>query len=347
MEAIMRRAIEISAAARPHPNPRVGAVVVDRTGAVVAEAYHEGPGKPHAERRALELAGEQAREGTLVVTLEPCDHHGRTPPCTAAVVGSGVARVIVGALDPDPRVLGRGVARLRAAGIDVATDVLAADVEANDPGYFHHRRTGRPLVTAKWAQTIDGQIAAADGTSQWITSAASRADAHRLRASVGAVVVGAGTLIADDPQLTVRLPGYDGVQPQRIVVAGARPLPPRARLWNEPALVYAPRTVDVPAEVVEIPGPDGVDISKMLDDLGARGALTILVEGGPTLIGSLLRHDLIDRGVVYVGGKVAGGTGRPAVRGIWPTLAAAHEVTITQCLPLGPDLRVDFVRSTR
>lgn len=342
MEAMMRRAIELAAAARPHPNPRVGALVLNAAGEIIAEAHHRRPGEPHAERIALDSAGDGAAGGSLIVTLEPCDHHGRTPPCTEAVLASGVKRVVVGALDPDPRVLGKGVAKLRAAGLEVETDVLAGDVEAADPGYFHHRRTGRPRVTLKSALTLDGQIAAIDGTSQWITSPEARRDAHLLRAGVDAVVVGAGTVLADDPQLTVRIDGHDGYQPLPVVVAGARPLPETSQLWNREALVYAPRSNPIPAEVVEMPGRDGVDLGKMLADLGARGHLDLLVEGGPTLAGSLLRDGLVDRGVFYIGAVLAGGTGRPAIRGIWSTLDDGHVVDVLSVERIGPDIRIEF-----
>ncbi|MCU0280975.1 MAG: bifunctional diaminohydroxyphosphoribosylaminopyrimidine deaminase/5-amino-6-(5-phosphoribosylamino)uracil reductase RibD [Acidimicrobiia bacterium] len=342
-ERLMREAISLALPTRPHPNPRVGALVLDAAGEVVARAAHAGPGEPHAEALALAAAGERARRGTLVVTLEPCDHAGRTPPCTSAILASGVSRVLVGAEDPDERVAGRGLARLRAAGLEVRSGIAAAGAQALDPGYFHHRRTGRPRVTLKAALTLDGQAAAADGTSQWITSAEARADAHLLRATADAVMVGAGTLAADDPILTVRLAGYAGPQPRPVVVAGRRRLPPHARLWERRPLVLAPGPLEVPGEVLVVPGPGGVDPAAGLAALGERGIVDLLVEGGPTLAGSLWRAGLVDRGVFYLGAMVGGGTGLPALAGVFATLGAARAVEIVSAGPVGPDLRVEFI----
>jgi diaminohydroxyphosphoribosylaminopyrimidine deaminase/5-amino-6-(5-phosphoribosylamino)uracil reductase len=339
----MREAISLAAPTRPHPNPRVGALVLDAAGGVVARAAHLGPGHPHAEAAALGAAGSRARGGTLVVTLEPCDHTGRTPPCAATIVAAGVARVVVGAGDPDARVAGRGLERLHAAGLEVQSGVAAAEVEALDPAYFHHRRTGRPRVTLKAALTLDGQAAAADGTSRWITSPEARRDAHFLRAEADAVVVGSGTLAADDPHLTVRLPGYDGPQPRPVVVAGRRPLPAGARLWARHPVVLAPTPVEADAEVAVCPGPDGVDLAAGLAALGGLGLLEVLVEGGPTLSGALLAADLVDRGVLYLGASLAGGVGRPALAGRFPTLASARKVEIVSAHRVGPDLRVEFL----
>ncbi len=343
-EEPMRRAIALAAAApRTHPNPRVGAVVLDADGTLVAEAAHLGAGFVHAEADAVAQAGQRAAGGTVVVTLEPCNHHGRTPPCTEALISAGVARVVVGAGDPDQRVSGAGLARLRAAGIEVIDGVLATAVEALDPGYFHHRRTGRPRVTLKVAATLDGQTAAADGTSQWITSADARRDAHRLRAEADAVMIGAGTLLADDPRLDVRLDGYDGAQPVPVIVAGERALPHDARVFSRKALVYAASPRDLPVEVVTVaPRPGGVDLGAVLADLGGRGLLDVLVEGGPTLAGALWAQGLVDRGVMYLGPLVAGGMGRPVFTAPFPTLHAARPVVVTAIGKVGPDVRLEF-----
>ena len=343
----MAQAAAAAAPTRPHPNPRVGALVLDRAGSIVAQAAHEGPGLPHAERAALDTAAGRAAGGVLVVTLEPCVHHGRTPPCVDAIIAAGVAEVVVGAGDPDPRVAGRGIARLRTAGITVREGVAADVVEAMDPGYFHHRRTGRPLVTLKEALTVDGQAAAADGTSQWITGREARADAHRLRAAADAVVVGAGTVRADDPRLTVRLAGWDGPQPIPVVVAGSAPLPPDAAVFTRKALVYAPRPLDVPAEVVVLPGERGVDLAAMVRDLGERGMLDVLVEGGPTIAAAMLRAGLVDRAVVYLGALLAGGAGRGAFAGDFATLGDAVPVTVTGVRALDGDVRLDLAVGPR
>jgi diaminohydroxyphosphoribosylaminopyrimidine deaminase/5-amino-6-(5-phosphoribosylamino)uracil reductase len=339
---LMREAISLAAGTRPHPNPRVGALVLDSGGLLVGRGVHAGPGSPHAEVLALEEAGDRAAGGTLVVSLEPCDHIGRTPPCTEAVLASGVARVLVGAEDPDPRVAGRGLARLRSAGVEVHSGIAAAEAEAIDPAYFHHRRVGRPRVTLKAALTLDGWAAAADGTSRWITSEEARADGHRLRAEADAVVVGAGTVLADDPALTVRLPGYSGAQPRPVVVAGRRRLPPGARIWERHPLVLAPAPADYAAEVVAVPGPDGVDLGAGLAALAERGLLEVLVEGGPTLSGSLLRVGLVDRGVFYLGARLGGGVGKPALEGVFATLAEGRPVRIDSVAAVGPDIRVEF-----
>lgn len=341
----MIEAIALAGDAMPHPNPRVGAIALDRNGKAVGRGAHDhGPGHPHAEVLALAEAGEKAAGGTLIVTLEPCDHEGRTPPCTEAIRAAGVTRVVVGAGDPDPRVAGRGVGRLRSAGIEVIEGVEAQAVEALDPGYFHHRRTGRPRVTLKAAWTLDGQAAAADGTSKWISGEEARADAHRLRARSDAVMVGAGTLLADDPELTVRIPGFEGEQPRPVVVAGHRRLPPDAAVFRRNPIVFAPDPVDLPGEVVVLPGLDGIDLAAAMEHLGESGVVDLLVEAGPTLAGSLLRGDLVDRGVFYLAGMLGAGTGIPGVRGTFATLSEAIPLCITAVDRAGGDLRIECTR---
>lgn len=344
MHGLMERAVAVATGTRPHPNPRVGAVVVGSDGSVLAECSHFGPGSPHAEAAALGEAGEAARGGTLYVTLEPCVHHGRTPPCVEAVIGAGISQVVIGAVDPDERVAGAGIRRLAEADVEVVVGVAAEAVARLDRGYFHHRSTGRPFVTSKMAMTIDGQIAAIDGTSQWITSDEARTDAHRLRAEADAVMIGAGTLRIDDPQLTVRLDDYTGSQPRPIVVAGARPLPEEAALWGRDPLIYRPEpTDDAPpgAEVVSLWHPAGVDLEAMLSDLGKRGIVDVLVEGGPTLAKGLLAGGLIDRFVFYLAGRLAGGSGLGAFSGSFPTLGASRVLEITAVERIGPDLRIE------
>ncbi len=342
--APLERALELARREHPHPNPRVGAVVVATTGEIAGEAAHVRAGEPHAEVLALRAAGDAALGGTLYVTLEPCAHHGRTPPCTEAIVAAGIGRVVIAAGDPDGRVAGRGVADLEQAGITVEANVARTEGEALDPGYFHHRRTGRPLVTLKLAATLDGQAAAADGTSQWLTGPDARADAHRLRARSDAVMIGAGTLRADDPRLDVRIPGYDDPQPRPVVIAGDSRLPNAAQLWSRSPLVYrAAIHGDEPetAEVVTVPDTDGVDLDAVVKDLGSRGVLDLLVEGGPTLASHLLSAGLVDRLVVYLGAKLAGGSGKPMIAGAFRTLTDAATIEILGVTSLGSDLRVD------
>jgi diaminohydroxyphosphoribosylaminopyrimidine deaminase/5-amino-6-(5-phosphoribosylamino)uracil reductase len=324
----MAQAAELARQTHPHPNPKVGAVVLNEAGEIVGRGSHMGPGSAHAEVVALAQAGESGQGSTVVVTLEPCRHHGRTPPCVDALLGAGVARVVVGALDPDPRVQGTGIARLKEEGVEVVMDVGPG--EEVDPAYFHHRRTGLPRVTLKLAATLDGQVAAADGTSRWITGAEARDDAHRLRAQVDAVMVGAGTVIADDPLLDVRLPDHDGFQPRPVVIVGERPLPGDARIWTRDPLVI---------ETV------GGNLREALRVVADEGLFDLLVEGGPRLARSLWAEDLVDRGVFYFGAMVAGGRGRPLFEGVWSTLEAARSVKVKSLTRLGNDLRVDFVLS--
>src|SRR6476619_7497418 len=216
----MQRALRLAAraAGRTSPNPMVGTVVV-RGGKIVGEGYHHAAGEPHAEVNALAKAGDAARGATLYATLEPCAHHGRTPPCVDAIVDAGVSRVVVGIEDPDERVRGAGIRALRAAGVTVDVGVCAEEVRAQLAPYLKHRATGRPWVVLKLAATLDGRTAAPDGSSRWITGEAARADAHRLRAESDAVVVGAGTVRADDPSLTVR--DAEGSDPLRVVLGHA------------------------------------------------------------------------------------------------------------------------------
>ncbi len=343
----MRRAMQLAERGGCHPNPCVGAIVLDLHETVAEGVTEAWPGTAHAERRAMEAAGERTRGATVVVTLEPCDHAGRTPPCTTALIEAGVSRVVVGALDPDRRVAGSGVARLRAAGVDVETGILAEEVESIDRAYFHHRRTGRPLVTLKAALTLDGQMAAADGTSQWITSPEARTDGHRLRSRVDAVMVGSGTIRSDDPRLDVRLADHEGRQPRAVVVEGRRPVPTDAKVLTRPdTLVVIASDGRSGAGLLEVPGdPDGRPRpAAMLDALGERGVVSLLVEGGPTLAGALWRHDLIDDGVFYLAARLAGGQGRPVLDGEWRTLAEAASIRIDSVGRVGPDLRVSWTR---
>ncbi len=344
-EDVIRRAIALVVAYRPHPNPRVGAVVLDPAGAEVGVGAHAGPGEPHAEVLALDQAGGRASGATLVVTLEPCNHHGRTPPCTDAILSAGVARVVVGALDPDDRVSGAGIARLRAAGVEVDTGILAAEVESADPAYFHHRRMGRPRVTLKTALTLDGQVGATDRTSQWITSEEARRDAHALRASSDAVIVGSGTVLADDPLLNVRLPGYEGPQPRPVVVSGQRPIPTAARVLERDPIVYVPRAQGVARQEVVLPDATGakVDLGAMVADLGNRGHLELMVEGGGGLAGGLWDAGLLDRGVFYVGAMLAGGVGSGVFDRLFRSMGEARAVRIVATDRVGPDLRIDWL----
>lgn len=337
----MRSAIEAARAANPHPNPRVGAVVLDPSGTVVGRGIHRHAGDPHAERVALDGAGAAARGGTLIVTLEPCNHQGRTPPCADAILESGVVHVVVGAEDPDSRAAG-GVSRLRQAGIKVTMGLAADAVEDMDPAYFHHRRTGRPRVTFKAALTLDGQVAARDGSSQWITSPEAREDGHRLRAEADAVMVGAGTVLIDNPELTVRLPGYDGRQPIPVVIAGRRPFPNDLRVIERNAVVFAPDARQLDTEVVVVESGGKVDLEQALTTLGERGIVDLLVEGGPILADGLLEGRLIDRCVFYFGSKLAAGVGKAPFNGLFENIDDAIDVSLFDVRRVGPDIRVEM-----
>ncbi len=342
----MARAIELARAYRPHPNPRVGAVIVSSEGAVVGEGAHVAPGLAHAEIVALDQAGDSASGSTLYTTLEPCTVQGRTPPCVEAIIRAGVSLVVVGATDPDGRVSGAGIESLKAAGLKVLEGVMSDEARALDPAYFHHRTTGMPLVTVKYAMTLDGAVAADDSTSQWITGLEARADAHLLRAESDAVVIGSGTVRADDPMLNVRLGGYDGKQPRAVVVMGREDLPTMARIWDHDPIVIATREIDLPSGslvvVASVEGrPHPVAACRSLAELGF---LEVLLEGGPTLAGEWWRAGVINRGVIYVGSKVAAGVGRSPFSGVFATIEDAEVVSVVGMRSLGSDIRIDFER---
>ncbi len=347
-EALMHEAIELSRRALPHPNPRVGSLVVSPKGDTIGRGFHHATGSPHAEPQALADAGAGTRGATLIATLEPCNHHGRMPPCTDAIIAAGIVHVIVGALDPDERVGGSGVARLRAAGISVTTGIAHDAVRHADPGYFHHRATGNARVIAKMAATLDGQTAALDGTSQWITGDAARADVHRLRSDVDAILVGAGTLRSDDPLLTVRLDGYAGPQPRPVLLGGRTPLPAQASVYERNPIVFVPAETEVPGtltDVVRVPD-EFVDPVVVVKELQQRGMLHILVEGGGTVTRAFLDAGMLDAAVLYLGGKIAGGQGTGVFSGPFSTLADARDVVIDSVTPLGADLRIDLSFAT-
>jgi len=356
----MRRALALAERGRggTSPNPMVGAILV-RDGDAVGEGFHRAPGEPHAEALALRRAGALAAGATCYVTLEPCAHHGRTPPCADALIAAGVARVVAAVEDPDPRTRGGGFARLRAAGVQVEVGVGAAEAEKQNAAFMTHRRLGRPRVTLKAAASLDGKVAAPDGTSQWITGAAARADAHRLRAEADAVVVGAGTALADDPRLTVRLPGWSGGQPLRVLVDAAGRVDAGGHLFDRAAPTLVATTAAAPAaalrawaaagaevlvcQEVEVSGaPGGVDLTDLVKALGARDVLELLVEGGPRLHAGFWAAGLADRLVWYLAPLLIGGDAAPGLLGGAgaATLADASALRIDSVERLGGDLRV-------
>lgn len=331
--SMMRRAMANAATARLRsvPNPWVGAVVVDSYGVVYDGATHR-PGGKHAEREALDAAGDAARGATLFTTLEPCDHIGRTGPCTAAIIDAGVARVVIGVEDPDINVRGQGIAALQDAGIDVVSGVEADAVAEQLAPYITHRTTGRPRVILKLAMTLDGFIAAPDGTSQWITGAEARRDVHRLRAESDAIIVGSGTVKADDPSLTVRdftPPASDETLP---------PLDPWRIVLGTSAASLESNSKTSPFEAWDR------GIEDLLDELGSRGKLQVMVEGGAAVAGSFHRAALVDEYWLYMApALMGGGDGHNAFSGDGaPTMADVQRGSFMDVVQLGDDIRIRY-----
>lgn len=301
-----------------HPNPMVGAVVV-KDGRVVGKGYHRGPGTPHAEVMALREAGERSIGSTLYVNLEPCNHHGRTPPCTHAILESRVSRVVMAMRDPNPHVRGGGAERLRKAGLAIEEGVLQREAAELNRSYLSLVLRGRPWVTVKMAATADGKAAAPDGSSRWITGEEARRAVHRLRRECDAIMVGIGTAIADDPELTVRMaPLRSANPPLRVVVDSRLRLPEENRLAKggfPPVMVVVSRGHDREraellrkrgVEVVECGDEDKVDLSELLRLLGDRGVAHLLVEGGPELVGAFFRQGLVDEVLLFLAPRVLG-----------------------------------------
>ena len=310
------------------PNPRVGCVLV-REDAVVGEGWHQRAGEPHAEVHALRAAGEESRGATAYVTLEPCAHHGRTPPCADALLAAGVVRVIVAMEDPNPLVAGAGLARLAAGGVEVRRGLLEAQAGALNPGFVSRMTRGRPYTRCKLAMSLDGRTALASGESKWITGVAARRDVQRLRARSSAVLSGIGTVLADDPSLNVRAedigqdpPPGGWRQPVRVVVDPRLSTPPGARLLHLPGRTLvatcceddeaAEPLIDTAAEVIRFPGAaDAVDLEALLRYLGEQEQVNeLLVETGATLSGAFLRAGLLDEIIIYVAPKLLGSDAR-------------------------------------
>ncbi len=356
----MRQALVLAAQGlgRTSPNPAVGAVVV-RDGVVVGSGYHHAAGQPHAEVEALREAGEAARGATVYITLEPCSHHGRTPPCTDALITAGVARVVYACPDCDERCAGQAEAILREAGIETQCGPLADEARRLNEAYFKFKQAGRPFVTLKLALTLDGRCATREGDSQWITSEASRRRVHRLRDQMDAVMVGAGTVRADDPALTVRLvESHDGRQPVRVVLA-PEGLAATARFFREPGTTVVVMDGDRfnaalfsdhrPVEREEVDyallhaRQDRFDLSEVLEELAARKLMSVLVEGGPTLAGEFLEAGLVDKLVFFYAPKLLldDEARSPRVEGRKVSkIAAALNFQIDAVEQIGPDLMV-------
>ncbi|MBA2251096.1 MAG: bifunctional diaminohydroxyphosphoribosylaminopyrimidine deaminase/5-amino-6-(5-phosphoribosylamino)uracil reductase RibD [Nitrospirales bacterium] len=361
----MKRALRLAAKGRGRtsPNPMVGAVIVSRS-RIVGQGYHHRAGDPHAEVLALRAAGKQARGGTLYVTLEPCCHtRKRTPPCVPVLVESGLRRVVVATPDPNPQVKGRGVSRLRRACIDVTVGCCREEAEQLNEAYIHWITTGRPFLTLKAAMTLDGKIATAGGDSRWITGREARLQIHRLRGQVDAVMVGIGTVLHDDPQLTARPPGSKVRQPVRVILDSRLRIPLNAKVLSTKGggevVIVTTRHAATPrienlqrlgATIVIVPAEHGrVSLNVCLTELGKRGITSVLLEGGSELNASALSGGLVHRLQLYVAPTLLGGQNAKGVfGGTSPTsLTDAQPLKDVQLKRIGRDVFIDAMVATR
>ncbi len=348
----MRRALALATRGRGRtsPNPMVGCVIV-HDGEVVGEGCHERVGGPHAEVRAIDgVPGGDIEGATVYVTLEPCTHYGRTPPCVDLLLQHKPARVVIAMEDPNPKVSGRGVAALREGGIHVVVGVLAEEAAALNEVYLHHMRTGRPFVTAKCAMSLDGKIATHTGHSRWVTGEVARRRVHEMRNEVDAILVGSRTLMLDDPSLTTRLDGPDVRDPVRVILDADEYLDANRKVFNldsaAPTWVavcddreygFAEQTIHVPR------GPGGVDMAGLMDELGKREIASLLIEGGGTTIASAFEAGIVDKVSFFIAPKIVGG--HEAVtpvegRGV-ATMDEAIQLENMQVTPLGEDLLIE------
>lgn len=356
----MARALELARKGvySTHPNPRVGCVIV-RDGETVGEGWHVQAGGPHAEVHALRQAGDRARGATAYVTLEPCSHHGRTPPCADALVAAGVARVVVAMQDPNPQVAGQGLERLRQAGIAVTCPLLATEARALNPGFLKRMEHGQPYIRVKLAMSLDGRTAMASGESQWITGPAARSAVQRLRAQSSAVLTGADSVIADGARMTVRAAelGLDAEttelatrrSPLRILIDGRLRVPLDAPFFQAgPALVVTcadaaahPQYAQGGHELLSLRGDDGqVDLLKLSIELARRGINEVLVEAGASLAGAFAKQGLVDEYQLFIAAKFMGSTARPLLD--WPLerMSEAAPLQIIEMTAVGDDWRV-------
>ena len=312
----MARALALAALAegQTSPNPLVGCVVLDATGQLVGEGYHRRAGEPHAEVMALRRAGERARGGTLYVTLEPCCHHGRTPPCTEAVVAAGITKVVVALTDPDPRVAGGGISQLQQAGIAVIKGVCAAEAAVQNQAFVHRIRNGRPWGVLKWAMSLDGRTALPNGASQWISGPPARSWVHQLRAGMDAVITGGGTVRADDPLLSTR--GRRKPEPLRVVISRQLDLPMEAKLWDQsvgPTLVaHGPGAAAEDCAWLDQLGVrrlplDACEPEELLKELAAQGCNRVLWECGPELAAAAMRQGCVQELAAVIAPALLGG----------------------------------------
>ena len=330
---------------RTCPNPAVGCVIV-RNGCLMGRGWTRPGGRPHAETVALNDAGGTAAGATAYVTLEPCSHHGKTPPCADALISAGISRVVVAITDPDDRVSGQGIERLKAAGITVTTGVLGVEVASFYAAYIRHRLTGLPLVTIKLATSLDGRIALADGTSQWITSAVSRARVHLMRSRTDAIMTSAATVLADNPTLNCRLPGVEGCQPLRVVVSTGLALDPSGNLrqsLDQGPVLHLHSDDLAPTDGIEqirvaAAGNGKPDLSAVMRALGESGITSVMVEAGGRFAASLIREGLVQRLVWMRSAMLIGHDGLPAIADLGlEKLAEGHDFKRVALYPSGPD----------
>ena len=330
---------------RTCPNPAVGCVIV-RNGCLMGRGWTRPGGRPHAETVALNDAGGTAAGATAYVTLEPCSHHGKTPPCADALISAGISRVVVAITDPDDRVSGQGIERLKAAGITVTTGVLGVEVASFYAAYIRHRLTGLPLVTIKLATSLDGRIALADGTSQWITSAVSRARVHLMRSRTDAIMTSAATVLVDNPTLNCRLPGVEGCQPLRVVVSTGLALDPSGNLrqsLDQGPVLHLHSDDLAPTDGIEqirvaAAGNGKPDLSAVMRALGESGITSVMVEAGGRFAASLIREGLVQRLVWMRSAMLIGHDGLPAIADLGlEKLAEGHDFKRVALYPSGPD----------
>lgn len=359
---MMARAIQLAARGlcTTEPNPRVGCVLV-RDGRIVGEGWHVQAGEGHAEVNALAMAGEHAKGATAYVTLEPCSHFGKTPPCADGLINAGVSRVVAAMQDPNPQVAGQGLARLCEAGIAVESGVLESEARALNPGFIKRMETGLPWVRMKLAMSLDGRTAMASGESQWITGPDARSDVQRLRARSGAVISGADSVLLDDSALTVRaaelgLPEAEAAaaaarQPLRVLVDGRLRVPLESRLFHQPGPVLvacrmprgrAPDYGFAGAELLTLPDEAGeyVDLQALLRELAGRGCNEVLIESGAGLSGAFYRAGLVDELIIYMAPRLLGSCARPLIELPFDTMAEAMDVEITEMRAVGRDWRI-------
>jgi diaminohydroxyphosphoribosylaminopyrimidine deaminase / 5-amino-6-(5-phosphoribosylamino)uracil reductase len=353
----MRRALELAERGRGlvSPNPLVGAVLV-RDGEIVGEGWHEGPGRPHAEIVALDAAGPRARGATLYTTLEPCSHFGRTPPCAPRLIEAGVRRVVAAIGDPNPMVDGGGFSMLRDGGVAVEHGTAAREALAQNEAFLKHVRTGLPFVVLKMASSLDGKVAARDGSSRWITGEEARAEVHRMRAGADAIMVGSGTALQDDPALTVRYPAYRGTPPLRVVVDGRGVVPETHTVFRDgaaPTLVATTERAPEPrrrawaaagADVVVLgdTAAPHTPLDRLLETLGKRDVQEVLLEGGPSLAWAAVDAGLIDRVVLFMAPVLIGGARAPGILDGEGSarLVDAIPLDVTEVRRVGDDLKV-------